>query len=289
MFAQLVLSGVVHGCLYALMALAMTVVYRATAVLNFGHGDLLMAGAFAVYALVVLVGAPFAVAAPVSVLILFALGFAIQRGLIRPMTRAPALAVAMMAIAVGYLLRGIARLFWGREVLPFPSVYPDDAFFLGPVVVSASDLVVVGSIVMTLVGLWLVFALTPMGRTAQAVFQSERGAALVGINVGAFHGVAWGLGAAMAALGGLLIAPVTQLYPDMAVFNLIRGFAAMTLGGFGSFGGAVIGGILLGVIELLTGAYIGSQFIDITPYVVIIAVLLLRPTGLFGQRIVLRV
>lgn len=289
MLAQLLVSGVAQGCLYALIALAMTVVYRATTVVNFGHGDLLMAGCFVVYVLVVLAGANFALSAALAVTLLFLLGWAIQAGLIRPILAGPHLSLAMMAIAVGYLLRGGARVLWGREVLPFPKVYPQGHFTLGSVIVTTSDMVVAGSVALTVGLLALVFQATRLGKTAQAVFQSQRGAALVGIDVGAFHGAMWGVGAAMAALGGILIAPITLLYPDMAASTLIRGFAAMTLGGFGSFLGAVVGGLALGVSELLVGAYLSSKLIDITAYLVIIVVLLVRPSGLFGRPAVVRV
>jgi branched-chain amino acid transport system permease protein len=123
----------------------------------------------------------------------------------------------------------------------------------------------------------------------QAIFQNQRGAALVGINVSAFHGAMWGAGAALGALGGVLLAPITLLYPDMGVWVLIRGFAAMTLGGFGSLHGAVLGGLILGVIELVLGAYVSTAFIDISAYMVVIAVLLVRPDGLFGRQTVVRV
>lgn len=289
MLPQLLVSGFSQGAIYALVALAMTVVFRATTVVNFGHGDLLMSGAFVVYVLVVIVGLPFVVAGPVSLVALGLLGIAIQRWLIRPIQTGPHLSIAMMAIAVGYLLRGGATLVWGRQILPFPRVYPDNAFLIGPVVVTTSDLWITASVATLLVVLWVVFVRTPVGQTARAVFQSEKGAALVGINVGAFHGGMWGLGAMLAAAGGILIAPVTLLYPDMAAATLIRGFAAMTLGGFGSFPGAVIGGIVLGEMELLIGGYVGSNFIDITAYVVIIAVLIVRPAGLLGSRATVRV
>ncbi len=289
MLAQLLVSGLAQGCLYALVALAMTVVYRATTVVNFGHGDLVMAGAFSVYVLVVLAGADFLVAAVLALVLLFALGWAIQAGLIRPILAGPHLSLAMMAIAVGYALRGGARVLWGREVLPFPKVFPPGIIKLGPVILSPSDLIIAGVVVVTLAVLALVFLATPVGKTAQAVFQSPRGAALVGIDVGAFHSAMWGVGAAMAALGGILIAPITLLYPDMAASTLIRGFAAMTLGGFGSLPGAVIGGLLLGVGELLVGAYVSTKLIDITAYLIIILVLLLRPSGLLGRPAVVRV
>ncbi|MDQ4061121.1 MAG: branched-chain amino acid ABC transporter permease [Pseudomonadota bacterium] len=288
MLAQLLVSGCTQGCLYALVALAMTVVYRATTVVNFGHGDLLMAGAFVVYVLVVLAGLPFLASTILAVTLLFALGVAIQSGLIRPVMRGPHLSIAMMAIAVGYALRGGARIIWGREVLPFPKVLPSGMINLGPVVLSLTDLFIVGAVVLAVAVLAFVFYATPLGKIAQAVFQSQRGAALVGINVGAFHAAMWGLGAAMAALGGVLIAPVTLLYPDMAAATLIRGFAAMTLGGFGSLPGAAVGGILLGIGELLVGAYLSSKLIDITAYLIIILVLLIRPAGLLGRPDIVR-
>lgn len=289
MLAQLLVSGFAQGCLYALVALAMTVVYRATTVVNFGHGDLVMAGAFCVYVLVVLAGADFFLSAALAVVLLFALGWAIQAGLIRPILAGPHLSLAMMAIAVGYALRGGARVLWGREVLPFPKVFPQGIIKLGPVILSPSDLIIAGVVAATLAVLAFVFLATPVGKTAQAVFQSPRGAALVGIDVGAFHRTMWGIGAAMAALGGILIAPITLLYPDMAASTLIRGFAAMTLGGFGSLPGAVLGGLMLGVGELLVGAYVSTKLIDITAYLIIILVLLLRPSGLLGRPAVVRV
>jgi branched-chain amino acid transport system permease protein len=289
MFAQLVVSGIAQGALYALVALAMTVVYRATTVVNFGHGDLVMAGAFAVYVFVVFLGLPYLPAALLGLALLFALGWLIQRGLIEPMLAGPHLALAMMAIAVGYALRGTARVFWGREVLPFPPVFPNEVYVIGNVIVSSSDLIVTGVVFGLMLLLLLAFYATPLGKLAQAVFQSNRGAALVGINVKGFYAISWGVGAALGALGGILIAPTTLLYPDMSAWVLIRGFAAMTLGGFGSLPGAVIGGLLLGVMELLIGAYISTKLIEITAYLIIIIVLLARPAGLFGHREVVRV
>ncbi len=289
MLAQLVVSGLAQGVLYALVALSMTMVYRATTVVNFGHGDLVMGGAFVVYVLVVYARLPYLVGGALALAILFGLGLAIHRGLIRPIVAGPHLALAMMALAVGYALRGGARLLWGREVLPFPRIFPEWTATIGSVVVTG-DNVVIGGVVLTLMAaLFVLFHASPVGKLIQAVFQSQRGAALVGINVAAFHGVMWGAGAALAALGGVLLAPVTLLYPDMGVWVLVRGFAAMTLGGFGSLHGAVIGGLVLGVMELVLGAYVSTAFIDVSAYVVAIAVLLIRPDGLFGRHTVVRV
>ncbi|HSU05025.1 MAG TPA: branched-chain amino acid ABC transporter permease, partial [Acetobacteraceae bacterium] len=137
--------------------------------------------------------------------------------------------------------------------------------------------------------LFTVFHATPIGRIIQAVFQSERGAALVGINVRAFHAAAWGAGAALGAIGGVLVALIVPLTPDMGQWVLIQGFAAMTLGGFGSLYGSVIGGILLGVLQKVLGFYVGTVFIDITAYLTTILVLLIRPSGLFGRPLIVRV
>jgi branched-chain amino acid transport system permease protein len=180
-------------------------------------------------------------------------------------------------------------MLWGREVLPFPRIFPDRAWVLGDVVVTSDNVIVSGTVLGLMAVLLVLFNVTRIGRLLQAVFQSQRGAALIGLNVNAMHALVWGAGAALAALGGVLLAPITLLYPDMGVWVLVRGFAAMTLGGFGSLPGAVLGGLILGVMELVLGAYLSTAFIDISAYVIVIAVLLLRPDGLFGRQVVVRV
>ncbi len=289
MLAQLVVSGLSLGAIYALVALSMTVVYRATTVVNFGHGDMVMGGAFVVYVLVIYAGSAYVLAAVFGLAVMFALGAAVQRGLIRPLGDAPHLVLAMMTVAVGFLLRGIARAFWGREVLPMPSIYPSEIYQVAGIVLTAEDVIITATVLLLVAVFFAVFHRSRVGKLVQAVFQTERGAALVGVNVPAFHASMWGVGAAMGAIGGVLVAPVTLLYPDMGANLLIHGFAAMTLGGFGSLWGAVLGGLLLGVTEHLAGAYIATALIDITAYIVIIAVLLVRPTGLLGRQIAIRV
>ena len=289
MLAQLVVSGIAQGVLYALVALSMTMVYRATTVVNFGHGDLVMGGAFAVYVFVVYAKLPYLAGALIALALLFCVGLAIHQGLMRRIMTGPHLAIAMMALAVGYALRGGARMLWGREVLPFPRIFPDRAWSIGDVVVTSDNVIVSGTVLGLMAALLLVFNVTRVGRLLQAVFQSQRGAALIGLNVDAVHAIVWGAAAALAALGGVLLAPITLLYPDMGVWVLVRGFAAMTLGGFGSLPGAVFGGVILGVMELVLGAYLSTAFIDISAYVIVIAVLLIRPDGLFGRQAVVRV
>ncbi|HKF72320.1 MAG TPA: branched-chain amino acid ABC transporter permease [Stellaceae bacterium] len=286
---QLVVSGIATGMLYALMALSMTVGYRATTVVNFGHGDMLMIGAYASYVLVVGIGLPFGPAFVLAAALLFFLGVAAQRLLMQPIIAGPHLSLAMMALAVGYALRGLARIEWGNTVLKLPRAYPAGAFMLGPVVVTTDDIVISGAVLALLATMFLVFNVTAIGKVIQAVFQTQRGAALVGINVRAFYATMWGAGAALGAVGGVLMALIVPLTPDIGVATLVRGFAAMTLGGFGSLHGAVIGGLLLGIMEKVLGFYVSTVFIDITAYLVTILVLLIRPKGLFGQHATLRI
>ena len=286
MFAlQLALSGLAQGAIYALVALSMCVVYRATTVVNFGHGDLVMAGAFVVYLLVVLAGLPFYASAVLAIVLLAVLGLVIEIGLIERIKAGPHIGFALMCIAFGYVLRGVARAVWGREVLPMPSVFDFPPLVMGELVLTGDAIVIFGAVGVLLIVFFALFYRSSAGRVMQAVCQSERGVALVGINVRAFHGVMWGVGAALAAVGGVLVAPITLLHPGLGASFLIKGFAAMTLGGFGSLGGAVVGGLILGVAEQLVGGYVSTKLIDITAYLVIILVLALRPNGLFGRAI----
>ncbi len=289
MLPQLLVSGLTTGMLYALVALSMTVVYRATTVVNFGHGDMIAAGAYAALILATSAGLPFGLAVLLSIALLFAFGMLLQRGLLQPIMNGPHLSLAMMALAVGYALRGIERLEWGKDVLNMPRPYPEDAYMLGSVVITTDDIVITGFVLALLLMLYVVFNLTPIGVPIRAMFQSPRGAALVGINVRAFHAALWGVGAALGAIGGVLLAILVPLTPDLGQWVLVQGFAAMTLGGFGSLGGAVIGEILLGIMEKLLGFYINTVLIDITGYLVAIIVLLVRPQGLFGPRAAIRV
>lgn len=286
---QLVVSGIASGMLYALVALSMTVGYRATTVVNFGHGDMVMAGAYALFVLTAVLGLPFSPALVLAAALLFLLGLASQRWLMQRIIGGPHLSLAMMALAIGYVLRGIARLEWGNSVLKVARPYPQATFLIGTVVVTMDDLVISGAVLLLLLALFLVFHVTPVGRIIQAVFQTQRGAALVGIDVRTFHATMWGAGAALGAIGGALLALIVPLTPDIAVSVLLRGFAAMTLGGFGSLGGAVVGGLLLGVMEKVLGFYVSTVFIDITAYLVTILVLLIRPKGLFGRHVSLRI
>jgi branched-chain amino acid transport system permease protein len=289
MLLQLTLSGLTQGALYALVALSLTVLFRGTTIVNFGHGDFVLGGAFGVYVLVILAGLPFIPSAILAILVMFGFGIAISRGLIDPIKAGPHIGFAMMSISLGYIFRGTTRAIWGREVYPMPRVFDMDPIFVGNLVITGDAIVIISTVTLLLIACALVFFLTPIGKLTQAIYQSERGAMLIGINVRRFHDVMWGFALSLAAIGGILIAPVSLLHPDLGAAFLIRGFAAMTLGGFGSLGGAVVGGVLLGLAEQYAGAYIDTSLVDITAYLVIVIVLLVRPNGLFGRAATVRV
>ncbi len=289
MLLQLLLSGMSQGSIYALVALGMTVLFRATTVVNFGHGELFMFGAFTVYVLLIVLRIPYPLAALAAAALMFVLGMGIERLLMRPLARGPHISLAMMTVALSYLLRGVVRMFWGREVLSLPPIFSYPPVEFGGLVVTTQDLLISAMTLVLVVIFFLIMQRSRVGRVAQAASQSPRGAALVGINVPRFQMIMWGVATLIAAIAGLLVAPVTLLYPDMGAQELTRAFAAMTLGGFGSLGGAVAGGLLMGVIEQLAGGYVSTSLIDVSAYIVIIVVLLCRPSGLFGHAEVTRV
>ncbi|MCP5151288.1 MAG: branched-chain amino acid ABC transporter permease [Ectothiorhodospiraceae bacterium] len=289
MLPQLLVSGIAIGMLYALIALSMTILYRATTVVNFGHGDLVMVAAYLLTIFAVNATLPFVPALLLSVAVLFAFGFLLHRAFIWPIIRGPHLSLAMMAIAVGYSVRGLVRLEYGQEAVRMPRPFAEKIFFVNNVVITLDEIAFCVVVLVMLVASYVVFSKTRFGRIVQAMFQTQRGASLVGINVMQYNNVIWGVGCALGALGGVLLGLILILDPDVGAWTLLRGFAAMTLGGFGSLHGAVVGGLLIGVLEKVLGTYVSTAFIDITCYLVIIVVLLIRPRGLFGQHATLRV
>lgn len=286
---QLLVSGIAIGMLYALIALSMTILYRATTVVNFGHGDLVMGGAFMLTIFAINVSLPFIPALLLSLAVLFGFGYLLHRVFIWPIINGPHLSLAMMAIAIGYSVRGLVRLEYGQENLKMPRPFDEQFYFAYNTVITLDEITFMAVVIVMLILSYLIFSRTRFGQIVRAIFQSQRGASLVGINVMLYNNLIWGAGCALGALGGVMLGLILVLDPDVGAWTLLRGFAAMTLGGFGSLHGAVIGGLIIGILEKLLGTYVSTAFIDITCYIVIIAVLLVRPRGLFGQHATLRI
>ncbi len=283
MLLQLIVSGIAVGSVYTLVALGMTILYRSTTVVNFCHGEFFMLGAFGVVVAQQLLGWPYGASIAFALVLLLLVGVFTERVLIRPLRNAPFVTLAMMTVALSYLLKGVSRFFYGREVVPLPPLLEGDPIELGSAVLFPQDALIIGFTVVVVVGFFLFFQRTQVGKVIQAASLAPRGASLVGINVPMLRNAMWGVGALMGAVAGILIAPNTLVYPDMGGHMLIRAFAAMCLGGFGSFPGAVLGGVTLGVLENLVGGYISSSLVEITAYLVIVTVLVLRPQGLLGE------
>ena len=283
MFAQLVVSGIAVGSVYALVALGMTILYRSTTVVNFAHGEFFMLGAFCVVVAQQLFGWSYGASIVFALLLSLAVGSAIERVLIRPLRNAPFVTLAMMTVALSYLIKGVSRFFYGREVVPLPPIFSADPIELGGTVLFAQDVLIVGFTAVVVIAFLVFFQHTRLGKVIQAASQTPRGASLVGINVPLLRNAMWAVGALMGAAAGILIAPNTLVYPEMGGHMLISAFAAMCLGGFGSFPGAVLGGVVLGVGENLVGGFISSSLVEITSYVVICVVLVLRPQGILGE------
>jgi branched-chain amino acid transport system permease protein len=284
MLAQLLASGIVVGSVYTLVALGMTLLYRSTTIVNFCHGEFFMLGAFGVMVPLQVLGWSYPASIATSLVLLLVVGSLTERALIRPLKNAPFVTLAMMTVALSYLLKGTSRFFYGREVVSLPPLLQGDPIDLGGfAMLFPQDMLVVGSMVVIVGMLSFFFARTRLGKVIQAASQTPRGASLVGIDVPLLRNAMWAAGAALGALAGILIAPSTLVYPDMGGHMLIRAFAAMCLGGFGSLPGAVAGGISLGILENLIGGYISSALVEITAYIVIVVVLVIRPQGLFGE------
>lgn len=283
MLAQLIVSGIAVGSVYTLVALGMTILYRSTTIVNFCHGEFFMLGAFGVVVAQQLLGLPYGVSIAFALVLLLAVGVLTERVLIRPLGSAPFVTLAMMTVALSYLLKGVSRFFYGREVIPLPPLVTADPIEIGGTVLFAQDALIIVFTAVVVVAFFVFFQRTQLGKIIQAASQTPRGASLVGINVPLLRNAMWGVGALMGAAAGILIAPNTLVYPDMGGHMLIRAFAAMCLGGFGSFPGAVLGGLSLGVIENLVGGFVASSLVEITAYIVIVVVLVLRPQGILGE------
>jgi branched-chain amino acid transport system permease protein len=283
MFSQLVVSGIASGAVYALMALGMTILLRATTLINFSYGEFAMGAAYLAYIANDSFHLPYPLAILVAFACLFVIGFLIERIFIRPLGAAAHLTMTMMIVAVSFLIKGIARFFFGRDFIRMPELIEGEPLEFHNIVLLPQDLAVIAGSLLTVAIFFFFFEFTRFGKVMQAASQTPRGAALVGIDVPGFQGIMWGVTAVMGALAGILIAPISLLHPEMGGKILLKGLAAMTLGGFGSLGGAIIGGFALGILENLAGGYIESSVTDIAAFLVIIVVLLIRPGGLLGE------
>ncbi len=279
---HVVVSGVATGSIYALMALSLVIVYNATRTLNFAQGEMLMVSTFVAWSAYRLLGLPLGAALVVAVVAAALLALIFERLVIRRAIGATHWDVLILTLGLSLMLRAGAGIVWSHDEFPFPSFFSNRPVALGPVRVAPASLGIIGASVVLMLALAVLFRWTRLGRAMRAVAQNQRAARLMGISVERVYAGAWVLAAVVGAIAGVLVAPVIFLSSKMGLV-VINGFTAAVVGGFGSMPGAVVGGMLLGVLENLAPFYLPSGIRYSVPFLVLIAILLVRPAGLLGR------
>ena len=277
---QLALSGLSVGSIYAIVALSLAIPFKASRVLNFAQGELVTLGAYIALVLSTY-GLPYPVMVPATLVIAAGFGVLIERLFIRPIVGAPEFTLVIATFAIGLIIRALIRIHWQDNVFFLPAPYAGPALAVGPLRVNPSYLVIIGSTAALVTLLMLFFQQTKLGKAMRAVAYNQTAARLMGISVGRVLGSAWALSAAIGALAGLLLAPVIGINPEFG-HVIVKALVAAVIGGFGSLGGAVVGGLLLGILETYAGALFGAALKEIIPFAMLIAFLLVRPQGLWG-------
>jgi branched-chain amino acid transport system permease protein len=286
-FLHQVLSGLATGGIYAIVALALVMIYQATHLVNFAQGEMAMFSTYLAWTLID-AGLPYWVAFGGTVALSFVLGIAIERIVIRPVEKAPVLAVVIVFIGLLVILNSVAGWIYTYTIKSFPSPFPARTILGG--YVSAHELGVMAVTMGVLLALFLFFRFTPLGLAMRAAAQNPVSSRLVGIRVGWMLALGWGLAAAIGAVAGMMVAPIVFLDPNMMAGILLYGFAGALLGGIDNPAGAVAGGFAVGVLENLSGAYlVGTELKLTVALVLIVGVLVVRPSGLFGRVLVHRV
>lgn len=282
-----ILSGLATGGIYASVALALVMIYQATHLVNFAQGEMAMFATYLAWALMQ-AGFPYWGAFFITVVSAFVGGVVIERVIIRPVEQAPILAVVIVFIGLLVIFNSLAGWIFSYTIKPFPSPFPEQPLFGNPYMSSHE----IGSMSITLLVLLLLFVFfryTPLGLAMRAAAQNPESSRLVGVRVGWMLALGWGLAAAIGSIAGMMVAPVVFLEPNMMGGILLYAFAGALLGGIDSPGGAVLGGFIVGVLENVVGAYLGTELKLTMALVVIIGVLVVRPSGLFGKVHVTRV
>ena len=286
LFLSYLLSGISLGSVYAIIALGYTMVYGIAKMLNFAHGDLIMIGAYVSFVATQYMNLPPIVAVPLAMLVCTALGVLIEGLAYRPLRQAPSLAVLITAIGMSYLLQNAALLIWGATPKSFNSVVgiPPLRLLDGALILSGETIVTILTNIVIMIALTQFTEHTKMGKAMRAVSEDKGAAELMGIDVNQTITVTFAIGSALAAAAGVLLcSSYPNLMPTTGSMPGIKAFTAAVFGGIGSIPGAMVGGILLGVIEIFGKAYISTELGDAIVFAVLIIVLLVKPTGLFGK------
>ena len=287
-FLTNLINGISLGSVYAIIALGYTMVYGIAKMLNFAHGDVIMVGAYICYCAMSYLGLPPVLGLILAMVVCTLLGIVIERLAYKPLRQAGSLAVLITAIGVSYFLQNAAQLIWKSDPKIFPSVVdlPALKLFGGELIISSVSLVTVLACIVIMIALTLFTGKTKLGKAMRAVSEDKGAAQLMGINSNSTISLTFAIGSALAAIAGVLLCSAyPSLTPTTGSMPGIKAFTAAVFGGIGSIPGAMLGGILLGIIEIVSMAYISTQFSDAIVFAVLIIVLLIKPTGLLGKKI----
>lgn len=287
-FMQFLLSGVTVGAVYALVALGFTIIYNASDVVNFAQGEFVMLGGM-ITVFSYQAGIPLPLAAILAILVTAAIGVALNKLAIEPARGAPVVSLIIITIGASIFIRGLTQITFDKQLHRFPAFSGDTPIAIAGATILPQSLWVVAGALAVFIGLWLFFTKTLTGRAVLATANNRIAAQLVGINTRYIMTLSFALSAAIGALAGVLVTPITLTSYDVGISLALKGFAAAMLGGMGNPKGALVGGLLLGMLEAMTAGYISSQYKDAAAFIVILAVLFAMPQGIFGRKVTDRV
>jgi branched-chain amino acid transport system permease protein len=280
---QHLVNGLVLGGTYALLGIGLTLIFGLMNVVNFAHGEFYTLGAYAAFAMLAVLGLPFVAAIPAAVVAGMALGALCERVLLRPLRGESIDSVMLVMIGLWIAMQNAELLAWGGVAKSIPHPFPTAPLVAGHLGIAPLRLFVFAAAIALIVGAHLVIHRTRLGRAMRATFQDADTAALMGVRIGRIHTATFALGSGLAAAAGALLGPIFLVYPSMGDLASLKAFSVVILGGLGNVAGATFGGLLLGVAEELGAGYISSGYRDAVGFVIIILVLLFRPSGLFAR------
>jgi branched-chain amino acid transport system permease protein len=272
------------GCIYALIALGFVLIYKATEVVNFAQGDVMMLGAFVAFTFASLWEFPFWLSVVFAIVVLAATGALFDRVLLRPIIGQPVFAAVMITLALGLVVRGLATMVpgWGTDTHALKAPYSDGVVRWGELVISTDDIAIIVLTSLLCLVLYVFFKRTRVGIAMQASSQNQLAAYYMGIPVRRINTLIWAISAGIAAFAAVLLAPITFVHAHMGYIGL-KAFPAAVVGGFGSIPGAIVGGLIIGLVEAYAGFYLPEGFKNIAAYVVVLIVLMIRPSGIFAE------
>nr|WP_294505464.1 branched-chain amino acid ABC transporter permease [uncultured Rhodopila sp.] len=285
---QLVVNGAASGCIYGLIALGFVLIYKATEMVNFAQGDIMMLGGFVAFSLIAWFHLPYWIGALLAVIITAAFGYALDAIVLRRVIGQPQFAVVMLTLGLGFIFRAAAGITWGYDSVGFATPFTNKTVNIGGLVLGEDNVsIIVGTLLLCAV-LYLFFSKTRIGVAMQAASQNQLAAYYMGIPVRTIFSLIWAISAGVACLAGILLSPVSMIDVNMGGLA-IKAFAAAVIGGFGSIPGSLVGGVIVGIVEQFAGYKLPAGFQEVTSNVVLLLMLFIRPQGLFAERMGKRV